>query len=139
MREVAIFGSYNGSSIGDTAILLGLLASLQRIGFGGTRIRVIVPRVFDLDLELKAAGLLIDYELIALDQAPKNLFQRVVKKIFRLFSRSPFDLSACPIFNKLFDFQFRSLVLIARSYAICAYLILESGTGCSAYIIYKSC
>ena len=86
MRAVAIFGSYNGSSIGDTAILLGLLASLQRIGFGGTRIRVIVPRVFDLDLELKAAGLLIDYELIALDQAPKNLFQRVVKKIFRLLA-----------------------------------------------------
>jgi len=31
MKKIAIFGSYNSTSIGDTAILFSLLSFLQRI------------------------------------------------------------------------------------------------------------
>lgn len=56
--KVAIFGSYNGTSIGDTAILLGLLRAIGR-AIPDARITVLSMGPIDLTRDLSLAGLSI--------------------------------------------------------------------------------
>lgn len=57
VKNIVIFGSYNGISIGDTAILLGLLSSLERLYGNTINVNVLVSREFDLTADAKAIGL----------------------------------------------------------------------------------
>lgn len=54
---IVIFGSYNGTSIGDTAILVGLIASIRRTEAKFHPIRVLTMGQFDLLSELSRFGL----------------------------------------------------------------------------------
>lgn len=62
MTKIVVFGSYSGGSIGDTAILLGLISSMVRVLGPDLRIEVLVARPFDLNSELR--DLSLDVEVI---------------------------------------------------------------------------
>lgn len=51
MRKIVIFGSYNGSSIGDTALLLGLISSIKRVEHD-CQIVVMTAKYIGLEQEL---------------------------------------------------------------------------------------
>ncbi len=57
MKNIAVFGSYNGTSIGDTAILLGLLESLHRVAGNSIRVTVFTMGEVDIAEEIAACGL----------------------------------------------------------------------------------
>ncbi|RBP20318.1 polysaccharide pyruvyl transferase WcaK-like protein [Marinobacter pelagius] len=54
--KVAIFGSYNGGSIGDTAILLGLVSSIFRVSEKDVEVTVLALGSVGINEELKALG-----------------------------------------------------------------------------------
>lgn len=62
IKKIAIFGSYDKSSVGDTAILLGLMSSLDRIYEGGVLFKIILTEDLDLDGELVNVGEHIKFE-----------------------------------------------------------------------------
>jgi polysaccharide pyruvyl transferase WcaK-like protein len=90
-KKIAIFGSYNSSSIGDTAILVGLIASLVRV-FGETiSIKVLVAKKLNIDAELKQLNIGAKVsEHVIFDRSPDSgsftekisrISHRVVRKI----------------------------------------------------------
>ena len=55
MKKIVIFGSYNGSSIGDTALLLGLIQSIKRVEPTAS-IQVLTKKHLNLHKELSSFG-----------------------------------------------------------------------------------
>ncbi|XKE47242.1 polysaccharide pyruvyl transferase family protein [Halomonas organivorans] len=55
-KRIAVFGSYNAGSIGDTAILLGLISSIHRLYGDRVIVEVMVARTIDINNELKEIG-----------------------------------------------------------------------------------
>ena len=54
--KIAVFGSYNGTSIGDTAILLGLLSCIARVE-SDVEVTVLTMGPIELDRDLARVGL----------------------------------------------------------------------------------
>lgn len=86
MKKIAIFGSYNGNSIGDTAILLGMLSSLERIYGQDILVNVLVTREIGLKKELKEINLKININEIVIGHYCKSS-NFIKKTIFRLKNR----------------------------------------------------
>jgi len=98
MKKISIFGSYNGCSIGDTAILLGMLSSLERIYGKNIRVDVLVIREVGLVSELKQLGNDIHAKEIVVNTftsktTPLHKINKALKKIrIRLFNGTLIDI-----------------------------------------------
>ncbi len=92
MKKVAIFGSYNGTSIGDTAILLGLLSSLERVYGKNITVNLLLMYPIDIEAELYALGKHLNINIYVITEYQKvhnlvsffSLFpKKVLNKIFK--------------------------------------------------------
>jgi len=99
IKKVTIFGSYNGNSIGDTAILIGILSSLERIFNEHIKVDVLVIKRIGLLDELKKFNLNICPNEIVINKFESNTkffpkFSRLLKKIKnKFFSETIIDVS----------------------------------------------
>lgn len=86
MKRIAIFGSYNGSSIGDTAILFGMLSSLLAENKSLEITVLTMKKCINLENET-----LFDFDNRNIKEQPINIFSsessllQRVKNIFNLF------------------------------------------------------
>ncbi|MFL1464668.1 polysaccharide pyruvyl transferase family protein [Marinobacter sp. HN1S83] len=88
--KVAIFGSYNGGSIGDTAILLGLISSIYRVLGDDVEITVLALGELGINGELKELGLDRRVKEVAVYKAfDDSLYGggEFLNKIWRFFKR----------------------------------------------------
>ena len=85
--KISIFGSYNKASLGDTAILLGLISSLYRLFGGKLVINVLVLKKININLELKEIGLNLLVNEVVIDKLKKesNPLKILLLKIKRRF------------------------------------------------------
>tara|TARA_B110000467_G_scaffold155975_1_gene168937 strand:+ start:1349 stop:2536 length:1188 start_codon:yes stop_codon:yes gene_type:complete len=85
--KISIFGSYNKASLGDTAILLGLISSLYRLFAGKLIINVLVLKKININLELKEIGLNLSVNEVVIDKLKKesNPLKILLLKIKRRF------------------------------------------------------
>lgn len=91
MKKIAIVGSYNGTSIGDTAILLGLLSSIERVYGDSVCVNVLVMSPVNLTNECASLGIGVSVNEIVITEfhRPSNLkeifpliYKKVVNKLF---------------------------------------------------------
>ena len=91
MIKITIFGSYNRGSIGDTAILLGLLSSLQRIYGKNIEVNILVFKELGLRNELERFNIDISVNEVVIDKLNNytgvfssvlNFYKRIKRKLF---------------------------------------------------------
>lgn len=63
MKKIVIFGSYNGSSVGDTALLLGLISSINRV-LPNCNITVMTAKKIDINSEILTLGINLNSPII---------------------------------------------------------------------------
>ena len=72
IKKITIFGSYNGNSIGDTAILIGILSSLDRVFKEHIKVDVLVIKQIGLLDELRKFNLNICINEIVINKFENN-------------------------------------------------------------------
>ena len=72
VKKITIFGSYNGGSIGDTAILVGLLSALKREYETSIDITIMTLGDFDIKLELETIGLDLPVKVFGISNRQNN-------------------------------------------------------------------
>lgn len=82
-KHIVIFGSYNGGSIGDTAILLGLISSLQRVCAEPVSVSVLSMGEIGIQDELDALGISCQVQEIPIYKAWSDDRSRAGKLINR--------------------------------------------------------
>ncbi len=88
--KIAIFGSYNGGSIGDTAILLGLISSIFRILGDDVEISVLALGNLEINNELEELGQERKVKEVAIYRKFDNSiygFGKVLNKGWRFLNR----------------------------------------------------
>ncbi len=114
MNKIAIFGSYNGSSVGDSAILMGLLDSLRSSGAGERNFRIIVPSLFDLERELLGFDINISWDMSPLEAPPSSLVEKIVGKAKRMILPSRY-------------FEKKKKVQVSNALSGCSALLIGGG------------
>lgn len=71
-KKIAIFGSYNGTSIGDTAILLGFLSSLERVYGENIEVNVMLMKHIDIKKECLSLGIKLNIKKIVITEFEKS-------------------------------------------------------------------
>jgi polysaccharide pyruvyl transferase WcaK-like protein len=88
--KIAIFGSYNGGSIGDTAILIGLISSIFRVLGDDIEVTVLALGKLGINQELEELGIEQRVEEVTVNKNfDGSLFGvgAFINKIWRLFKR----------------------------------------------------
>jgi len=81
-RKIAIYGSYNGTSIGDTAILLGLLSSIERLFGGEIDVNVLVMKAVGIERECRQLDIgLKVHEIVITEFAEPETFSASVTRL----------------------------------------------------------
>jgi len=99
IKKITIFGSYNGNSIGDTAILIGILSSLDRVFKEHIKVDVLVIKQIGLLDELRKFNLNICINEIVINKFENNTkyfpkYTKLLKKIKnKVFSETIVDIS----------------------------------------------
>lgn len=78
MKKIAIFGSYGGNSIGDTAILLGLISSINRVFNGEVEVNVLSVAPLNLSNELSNLGIRLKLNECIIDNRETSFFPKLV-------------------------------------------------------------
>lgn len=88
--KVAIFGSYNGGSIGDTAILLGLISSIFRVLGDDVEVTVLALGNLEINSELEELGIGLRVKEVAIyrkfDYSSLGV-GKLLNKSWRVFKR----------------------------------------------------
>ncbi len=92
MKKIAIYGSYNKTSIGDTAILLGILSSLQRIYGNELIVNILLKNHINILEEMEKLNITLKVNIYVITEYPKadflfgqiNLvYKKVLNKVFK--------------------------------------------------------
>lgn len=114
MKKIAIFGSYNGVSIGDTAILVGLLKSLPLEVANEYGVKLIVPRLFDLERDLSAFKIEFPVEIVTLETERGGFFRRCLRAASRAILPKEY-------------FDFREQKILNNALTGCSFLLIGGG------------
>ena len=86
-KKIAIFGSYNGTSIGDTAILLGLLSSIERIYGSNIEVNVLLMNPINIKKECLPFGIKLNINEIIITEFQKPTdFTSSIKLLYKKFA-----------------------------------------------------
>jgi polysaccharide pyruvyl transferase WcaK-like protein len=92
MKKIAIFGSYNGTSIGDTAILLGLLSSLEKIYQSDLKVNILVMKPINIKEECNKQNIKININEIVITEFIKpNNYISYIKLFFKKIKNKFFN------------------------------------------------